>query len=215
VWDTGVGSEPDERERVFEEFYQIGNPERNSRKGLGLGLSIVKRLSNLLGAPVGMNSVRGRGSVFRVRVPLGRQPEVAPAAARASRFEPGDLSDRVIVVVEDEPSVLQGMEVLLKGWGASVVACSAVPEVMERAAALEGAPDLIIADYRLREGGVGTDAIGALRARFSAEIPAIIVSGSTTPAHLEEARAMNAHLLLKPVMPAKLRALINFKLKGT
>jgi CheY-like chemotaxis protein len=107
------------------------------------------------------------------------------------------------------------MEVLLKGWGATVVACSAVPELLERIAALEDAPDLIIADYRLREGGVGTDAIKALRTRFDCAIPAIIVSGSTTPAHLDEARAMDAHLLLKPVMPAKLRSLINFKLKST
>jgi signal transduction histidine kinase/CheY-like chemotaxis protein len=214
VWDTGVGIAPAERERVFDEFYQIGNPERNSRKGLGLGLSIVRRLANLMDASVSMSSVRGRGSVFRVLVPLGRRPDLAPAGSRASRPDPGDLSDRVIVVVEDEPAVLQGMEVLLKSWGASVVACSAVPEVVERAAALEGAPDLIIADYRLREGGVGTQAIGALRARFGAEIPAIIVSGSTTPTHLEEASALNAHLLLKPVMPAKLRSLISFKLKG-
>jgi signal transduction histidine kinase len=215
VWDTGVGIEPEERQRVFEEFYQIGNPERNSRKGLGLGLSIVKRLTTLLDAPLAMSSVRGRGSVFRVRVPLGRQPEAGPAAARASRVAPGGLTDRVIVVVEDEPAVLQGMEVLLKGWGATVVACSAVPELLERIAALEDAPDLIIADYRLREGGVGTDAIKALRTRFDCAIPAIIVSGSTTPAHLDEARAMDAHLLLKPVMPAKLRSLINFKLKST
>ena len=80
----------------------------------------------------------------------------------------------------------EGMEVLLKGWGASVVACAAVPEAVERAAALAGPPDLIIADYRLREGGVGTEASRALRARFGSEIPAMIVSGSTTPVHLEE-----------------------------
>jgi signal transduction histidine kinase len=214
VWDTGVGIEPGERERVFEEFYQIGNPERNSRKGLGLGLSIVKRLANLLDAPLDLRSVRGRGSVFRVRVPIGRPTNVALAGARTTRAAPGDLSDRVIVVVEDEPAVLQGMAVLLKSWGASVVACSAVPELLDYVAALEDAPDLIIADYRLREGAVGIDAIEALRKRFRAEIPAIIVSGSTTPAHLEEARTMNAHLLLKPVMPAKLRSLINFKLKS-
>jgi CheY-like chemotaxis protein len=199
---------------VFEEFYQVGNPERNSRKGLGLGLSIVKRLAQLLGTHAGMRSVLGRGSVFRVRVPLGRQPDVAQVAARTGRAGSGDLADRVIVVVDDEPAVLQGMEVLLKGWGATVVACSAVPEALARTAALEGAPDLIIADYRLREGGIGTQAISALRARFGSEIPAIVVSGSTTPAHLEEAQSMDAHLLLKPVMPAKLRSLINFKLRG-
>ncbi len=214
VWDTGVGIEPEARERIFEEFYQVGNPERNSRKGLGLGLSIVKRLAQLLDTNASVRSVRGRGSVFRVRVPLGHAPVVPPAAPSTSRAESGDLTDRVIVVVEDEPAVRQGMEVLLKGWGASVVACSSVPEALERAAALEGEPDLIIADYRLREGGVGTQAISALRARFGYEIPAIIISGSTTPAHLEEARALDAHLLLKPVMPAKLRSLIHFKLRG-
>ena len=214
VWDTGVGIDPEDRERVFEEFYQVGNPERNSRKGLGLGLSIVKRLAQLLGTRAAVRSVPGRGSVFRIRVPLGREPEVPQAAQRTGRADTGDLADRVIVVIEDEPAVRQGMEVLLKGWGASVVACAAVPEALERAAALAGAPDLIIADYRLREGGVGTQAIRALRARFGSEIPAIIVSGSTTPVHLEEAREMDAHLLLKPVMPAKLRSLINFKLRG-
>ncbi len=214
VWDTGVGIDAEARERIFEEFYQIGNPERNSRKGLGLGLSIVKRLAQLLDTHASVRSVRGRGSVFRVRVPLGREPDAPPAAPSTGRAGSSDLANRVIVVVEDEPAVRQGMEVLLKGWGASVVACSSVPEALERAAALEGAPDLIIADYRLREGGVGTQVISALRARFGGEIPAIIISGSTTPAHLEEARALDAHLLLKPVMPAKLRSLINFKLRG-
>jgi signal transduction histidine kinase len=214
VWDTGVGIDPEEQNRIFEEFYQIGNPERNSRKGLGLGLSIVKRLASLLGSGVTVRSVRGRGSVFRVRVPLGRQPEAALAAAPRTPTDPGDLAGRVVVVVEDEPAVLQGMEVLLQGWGATVIACSSLAEVLDRAGELGAAPHLIIADYRLREGGVGTLAIAQLRERFRAQIPAIIVSGSTTPAHLEEAKAINAHLLLKPVMPAKLRALINFKLKG-
>jgi CheY-like chemotaxis protein len=95
------------------------------------------------------------------------------------------------------------------------VACATPSEALERAAGLERAPDLIIADYRLRERNVGTQAIAALRERFGAAIPAIVVSGSTTPAHLEEARAMDAHLLLKPVLPAKLRSLINFKLRST
>jgi signal transduction histidine kinase len=214
VWDTGVGIDAEECGRIFEEFYQVGNPERNSRKGLGLGLSIVKRLATLLGSAVTVESARGRGSVFKVRVPLGRRPETAPAGMLHIRSGPGDLSDRSIVVVEDEAAVLEGMQVLLEGWGASVVACSSVPEVIARANALASAPDLVIADYRLRDGGVGTQAIVALRERFRAEIPAIIVSGSTTPAHLAEAQAMNAHLLLKPVMPAKLRSLIHFKLKN-
>ena len=93
--------------------------------------------------------------MFSVRIPLGHEPDVPPAERRTGRADAGDLADRVIVVIEDEPAVRQGMEVLLKGWGASVVACAAAPEALERTTALAGAPDLIIADYRLREGGVG------------------------------------------------------------
>jgi signal transduction histidine kinase len=214
VWDTGVGIEPAEQERVFEEFYQVGNPERGGRRGLGLGLSIVRRLAQLAGAPVTLRSVRGRGSVFKVRVPLGRRPDAAPAASRREHLLAYDLADRVVVVVDDEPAVLHGMDALLSGWGATVVACASSAEALERTAGLERAPDLIIADYRLREGSLGTQLIAALRTRFGNAIPAIVVSGSTTAVHLEETRAMDAHLLLKPVLPAKLRSLINFKLRS-
>ncbi len=213
VWDTGVGIPPDQVERVFEEFYQIGNPERNSKKGLGLGLSIVKRLVNLLGAAVTVQSRPGRGSVFRVRVPAGVPPAPQATPRRSAAPLATDLTGTRVLVVEDESAVLEGMKVLLEGWGAEVFACGATAEAVDATARLLGGPDLLIVDYRLREGATGTQAIRALRERFGREIPAIIVSGSTTPIHMEEARAMNAHMLLKPVMPAKLRTLIAFKLK--
>ena len=212
VWDTGIGIPPEQQDRVFEEFYQLANPERNSRKGLGLGLSIVKRLANLLGSHIELRSIPGRGSVFRVRLPLGVRPTVDPARKKKTVTVPGDLSGRVIVVVEDEAAVLEGMRVLLEGWGAEVVAGASIRETMAEVEPLARAPDLIVADYGLRDGNVGSQAIAALRERFKSRIPAIIVSGSTTPAHVDEAKAMDAHLLLKPVMPAKLRTLIHFKL---
>jgi signal transduction histidine kinase/CheY-like chemotaxis protein len=212
VWDTGIGIPPDQQSRVFEEFYQLANPERNSKKGLGLGLSIVKRLVNLLGAGVELRSVPGEGSVFKVRLPLGVRPAADPARRKKAAAAPGDLSGRVIVVVEDEAAVLEGMRVLLEGWGAEVVAGASIRETMAEVEPLGRTPDLIVADYGLRDGNVGTQAITALRERFKAQIPAIIVSGSTTPAHVDEAKSIDAHLLLKPVMPAKLRTLIHFKL---
>ena len=212
VWDTGIGIPPEQQDRVFEEFYQLANPERNSKKGLGLGLSIVKRLVNLLGARVDLRSLPGRGSVFKVRLPLGVRPSVDLARQKKAATAPGDLSGRVIVVVEDEAAVLEGMRVLLEGWGAEVVAGASIRETMAEVEPLARAPDLIVADYGLRDGNVGTQAIAAVRERFKSRIPAIIVSGSTTAAHVEEAKAMDAHLLLKPVMPAKLRTLIHFKL---
>jgi signal transduction histidine kinase/CheY-like chemotaxis protein len=214
VWDSGVGIPESERDRIFEEFYQLGNPERNSKKGLGLGLSIVQRLAKLLRSPISVRSVPGKGSMFGIRVPRGVRPEAEAPALQRSTGRVGDLAEKLIVVVEDEAAVLEGMRVLLESWGADVVACGSLAETAARAADLVRAPDLIVADYRLREGGIGTEAISTLRKRFNAAIPAIIVSGSTTPAHLGEAQALDAHLLLKPVMPAKLRTLINFKLKA-
>ena len=212
VWDTGIGIPPEQQDRVFEEFYQLANPERNSKKGLGLGLSIVKRLVNLLGAHIDLRSIPGRGSVFKVRLPLGMRPVVDQSRKKKPATAPGDLSGRVIVVVEDEAAVLEGMRVLLEGWGAEVVAGASIRETMAEVEPLARTPDLIVADYGLRDGNVGTQAIAALRERFKSQIPAIIVSGSTTPAHVDEAKAIDAHLLLKPVMPAKLRTLIHFKL---
>lgn len=215
VWDTGIGIPPEQQDRVFEEFFQIANQERNSKKGLGLGLSIVKRLAALLGAPVSLRSVPGKGSVFRVRLPLGVQPPSGSERDRKRAASPGDLSGRTIVIVEDEASVLEGMRVLLEGWGAEVVAATSIAETMERVAPLAQAPDLIIADYGLREGAVGTHAITAVRERFRTPIPAIVVTGTSMPAHIEDAKLVGAHLLIKPVMPAKLRTLINFKLHET
>jgi len=212
VWDTGIGIARDEQERVFDEFYQVGNPERDRKKGLGLGLSIVKRLVALIGADLALRSEPGRGTCFRITVPRGtRRPESPiPANAPASVF--GALNGRVIVVIEDEMEILEGMRVLLVGWGAQVIGTASVDEALSATRTLSRAPDLVIADYRLGSGLDGSQAIEALRARFATSIPAILVTGSTTPAHLDEAKAKGFHVLNKPVAPAKLRSLINFKL---
>ncbi len=129
VWDTGLGIAPEQRERIFEEFYQIGNPERNSRKGLGLGLSIVQRLAGLIGAPLTLQSDVGRGSRFTLSIPLGTATSRAGAAAGEHRPAAGDLGGACIAVVEDETVVREGMRVLLEGWGARVVAASSGDEL--------------------------------------------------------------------------------------
>jgi signal transduction histidine kinase len=215
VWDTGPGIAPGERDRIFEEFYQIGNPERNSRKGLGLGLSIVRRLAQLIDAPVTLASEVGRGSRFTVALPRGLAPVASATRPAEALAAPGDLSGARIAVVEDETVVLEGMRVLLEGWGATVVAASSADELLDHLASEPAPPHLVIADYRLRDGHNGVEVIRALRERYGAAVPAIIVTGSSTPFNLEEAKAVGAHLLLKPVMPAKLRTLINFKLQET
>jgi signal transduction histidine kinase len=212
VRDTGVGIAAPDRERIFEEFVQLGNPGRTSRKGMGLGLSIVQRLCGLLGCAIRLASEPGRGSTFSFEVPRGAAPaqERAPTAAARER---SDLSGRLAVVIDDESAIVEGMRVLLSGWGMQVVASLDGNDVIEAVHARERMPDLIIADYRLGGGATGTEVIARLRRELDPEIPAILVTGSSAPGLAQEAAARQFDLLLKPVQPDRLRELIDSRLR--
>lgn len=215
IWDTGIGITEKEQGRIFEEFYQTQSSrplEPHHRKGLGLGLAIVKRLADLMGAPLSLRSRIGHGTVFTLMLPMGRASRLQAGGAPAKQSLGVTLDRRHIVVVEDEQAVMEGLEVLLKGWGASVSAFDTVEAVQQWAAQTDARPDLLIVDYRLPEQRTGLDAIKVLRARFGDDLPAIMVTGSTMTGHEEEARQYNFHLLIKPVVPTKLRAMIAFKL---
>ena len=219
VWDTGPGIREDERVRVFEEFYQLpGTPTAalgEQKKGLGLGLAIVKRLAALMAAPIALRSEVGHGCVFTLELPIGKAPRAG------TRAQPGKaplgltLDGKLIVIVEDEPAVRQGLEVLLRGWGATIEAFESVGATLAWAAASDPAsvkPALVIADYRLEQGETGVAAIDALRHRFGDRLAAIVVTGSSMTGHDKEAQEHDFHLLIKPVLPNKLRAMIAFKL---
>ncbi len=220
VWDTGLGISDAEQGRIFDEFYQVPNTPKVSpdqRKGLGLGLAIVKRLADLMAARLTMRSTPGRGTLFTLELPQGRAPR--PSAMLSTLGAKGPvgitLAGRRIVIVEDEPAVRAGLEVLLAGWGARIDAFESVAASRawaERSDPAVVKPDLLIVDYRLEDGLNGVDAIKALRARFGAGTPAILVTGSTMTGHDKEAHEQNFHLLIKPVVPNKLRAMIAFKL---
>jgi signal transduction histidine kinase len=218
VWDTGLGIHPEQQAMIFEEFYQVPNTEAvapHQRKGLGLGLAIVKRLADLMGAPLRLASVPGRGSVFSIELPAGRAPGPQESAPRAKGPVELTLHGRLIVIVEDEPAVRSSLEVLLKGWGAGIASFDSVAAsaAWAQGSALDQpAPHLAIVDYRLENGLNGVQAIQALRARFGAGLPAIVVTGSTMTGHEKEAQEHDFHVLTKPVLPNKLRAMIAFKL---
>jgi len=214
VRDTGVGIQPEDQERIFEEFFQLGNPGRTSKKGLGLGLSIVKRLCGLLGYSISLTSEIGKGSMFSFDVPPGTAPERRRDAPVAPR-DRTDLSGKSIVVIDDEAAIVEGMKVLLSGWGIEVIGSLTGDDVIEAVHARERMPDLIIADYRLGGGVVGTDVIDRLRRELDPEIPAILVTGSAAPERVSEADANRYDLLLKPVQPETLRKLIDAKLRRT
>ena len=218
VWDSGVGIGLAEQARIFDEFYQVPNTQRVSpdqRKGLGLGLAIVRRLAGLMNAALTVHSQPRRGTVFTLELPRGKAPR-APAAAVPGKVPVGiTLSGRLIVIVEDEPAVRAGLEVLLQGWGAQVASFDSVAASRawaQRSDPAQVRPDLLIVDYRLEDGCTGVDAISALRARFGAATPAILVTGSTMTGHEQDAQQHDFHLLIKPVVPNKLRAMIAFKL---
>jgi two-component system, sensor histidine kinase len=220
VWDTGPGIREADRIRVFEEFYQVQDAPAVSveqKKGLGLGLAIVKRLGALMAAPVTLRSETGRGTVFTLELPTGTGPRSVKRAFAGKAPIDITLDGRLIVIVEDEPAVREGLEVLLTGWGArcvsfaSGVAADAWAQSQEAASAK---PSLIVADYRLGNGETGVDAIAALRRRFGADVPAIVVTGSSMTGHDKEAVEHDFHLLIKPVLPNKLRAMIAFKLNA-
>ncbi len=224
VWDSGVGISDSALPRIFDEFYQVQGSrplEPHQRKGLGLGLSIVKRLADLMQAPLTVRSRVGHGTVFSLTVPLGRAPRsIAPhgAAAGANRVPLGlTLQGRQFLVVEDELPVREGLVVLLQAWGAQVLAFDAVAALNEWLAKLPATgaqpPDLMLVDYRLQQGTTGIEALVATRARWPGQrIPAIVITGSSLIGHEDEAVEHDYHLLIKPVLPGKLRAMIAFKL---
>ena len=218
VWDSGVGIAPDQQARIFEEFYQVQGGAAlaaHERKGLGLGLATVQRLARLMDAPLSLRSVPGRGSVFELDLPAGRLARTLDAVPGPRRALTLTLGGRLIVVVEDEPAVRAGLQALLTGWGAGLVVLDSVAAVAAWAAATDPdstRPDLFIVDYRLEEGRDGLEALALLRRRFGRSVPAIMVTGSTMSGFEREAQAHDFHLLVKPVLPNKLRAMIAFKL---
>ena len=210
VWDTGVGIAQQDRQAIFQEFFQIGNPERDREKGLGLGLAIVDRLVRLMGLQLELHSRPGVGSLFRLYVPLGARGDVlsdppAAAAPEQSRDQPLGLS---VEVIDDERAVREATRLLLTQWGCKVSVAASLAEVLARPAGSAHAPDLVIADLRLRDGADGIAAIRAMCVHYGREIPGVIITGDTGPELLNRVRASGLALLHKPVNPGALRAMI-------
>lgn len=207
VWDTGIGIPATQLKDVFQEFYQIGNQERDRTQGLGLGLAIVERLARLLGVHIDARSQLDRGSVFAVEVPLAdkRVKQPAPAVARTAAEV---ASGRLIMIIDDELSVLRGLRLILEDWGFEVLAASSEDEAMELLNRYQRQPNAIVADYRLRDGRTGTDAIRHIRDLFHSPIPSIIITGDTAPERMREAEASGLSILHKPVQPPQLCSLL-------
>jgi signal transduction histidine kinase/ActR/RegA family two-component response regulator len=210
VWDTGVGIAEEQQREVFREFLQLGNPERDSRKGLGLGLAIVDGLAGTLGHRLSLASAPGRGSVFRLAVPQA-DGVVLDELEVSSERRSESLRGRVLVI-DDEESVRSGMLHLLRDWGCECRAAEGIAEAL--AIVQQWPPQLIISDYRLREQHTGSEAIARVRESLGTEIPALLITGDTAPERIREAEASGVPLLHKPVSPAHLYHLLVTALDG-
>jgi signal transduction histidine kinase/CheY-like chemotaxis protein len=212
VWDTGIGIPPEQREIIFGEFYRANGAASEQGAGLGLGLAIVDRLCRLLGYPIEVTSAVGQGSRFTVTVPLApKQAILAEASPQQVAFSAS--VGKLIVVIDDDPLVLDGMGGLLRSWGCRVVSGDSVAAALDGLAVHDNAPDLIISDYRLSNGRTGIDAIERLRCKFGLPISAFLISGDINPEPLHEAREGGYILLHKPVEPLTLRAILTQMLK--
>ncbi len=202
VLDSGPGIPPELHGDIFCEFYQVPGRQAD-RSGLGLGLSIVDRLCRLLGHAIELDSQAGQGSRFSVFVPLS-----APAEERAGAELPASterVHGRLVIVVDDDQLVLEGMRELLGSWGWDVATCASSEQGLKMLGNSERRPDLIISDCRLADGKSGIDAIEQLRRACKAPIPALLISGDTGPEQRREAKAAGYLLLRKPVSPMALR----------
>jgi CheY-like chemotaxis protein/anti-sigma regulatory factor (Ser/Thr protein kinase) len=207
VQDSGEGIPPQERERIFEEFYQIGNAERDRTRGLGLGLAIVKRIGALLGTEISLASEPGRGSTFTIRLPLSRAAPQPAGAAPEPAPDPERLRGRGVLVIDDEPDIRVGMRRLLEAWGCRVFVCSGLADAMRMIDDHAPRIDLIMADFRLRAGESGIATVAELRRRLG-PLPAMLLSGDTAPERIREAEASGLPMLHKPASAEALQRVL-------
>ncbi|MDR6775148.1 ATP-binding protein [Azospirillum sp. BE72] len=214
VEDTGIGIPPEELSRIFEEFHQVANVERNRQQGLGLGLAIVQRIANLLGYTVEVRSRVGRGSTFSFSIPRGAAtPAVAPESAGGAgtaRVGP----ERLAVVVDDEVMVLMGLQAMLRDWGCTVIVASGADQAVDRLRAAGRCPDFILADYRLGRGELGTEAVARIREFCGQEVLGVLLTGETGTESLREAAAHGLRILHKPVTARHLADALDIRLEA-
>jgi len=205
VWDTGIGIPAAQQKAVFHEFQRLDEGAKVAR-GLGLGLSIVERIARVLDHPISLRSKQGKGSVFMLELPAALAlPEEEQAAPRFSR--PGaPLDGLTILVIDNEPAILEGMSLLLTGWGCHVLAASSETAAMEVVRTAAVPPDIALVDYHL-DGGFGIDAVMALRWKLGT-LPAVLITADRTQAVREAAIAAEMAILNKPLKPAALRAVL-------
>jgi len=204
VTDTGRGIVATELTHIFEDYYQGGNAARDHSRGFGIGLATAQRVAALLGTDIAVRSEVGKGSTFTLSLPLaeGQQPSVP----KPHKTENSPLAVRSMLLVDDDPLVLQALELLFQSWGLRVHAASSRKHAEELLETMDHPPDIVLADYTLAHGELGTDVIAAAR-RHGASA-AVLLTGDTSSARLAEAERSGYRLLHKPIAVDTLEAML-------
>lgn len=205
VWDTGLGIPQHKQEAVFREFERLDQGAKMAR-GLGLGLSIVERISRVLDHPITLRSRQDRGSMFAVSLPRAEAQIIQPPVRVSASLSSGFAGLRVLCI-DNDATILDGMALLLTGWGCAVETAQTIEEALSRYSRESGGPDIVLADYHL-DNATGIEAIQDLRRRFGAQLPSALVTADRTIRLRDEAAAKSIALLNKPVKPGALRALV-------
>ncbi len=204
VWDTGIGIPEPELPKVFGEFYQVANPERDRNKGLGIGLAIVARLTRLLDHTLTVQSRVGQGSLFRIWI-KGSDLEQMEEFTVGSDTVPTRIDDiRTILFIDDEEAIRTSVSDLLRQWGYIVLATATVDEARSAALNHDSVIDVVISDLRLRGGDDGIRAIEQIRQVCGYTVPAVLVTGDTSPDQVQRIHESGHIVLFKPVRPKDL-----------
>ncbi len=211
VLDTGCGIDEAETKEIFKEFKRLDNPASNNVSGLGLGLAIADRISRVLDHKIHVTSILGHGSVFSIRVPLGKalsepQPKKVP-----SLLQP--LAGVKVLCIDNEETILAGLESLLSRWQCEVICAKDLADARIKLGLKGVAPDIVLADYHLDDGQNGVDAMNGIRGLYGSHLPGILITANTNKELVDDVNRQGYHYMAKMVKPAALRALISSLIK--
>lgn len=208
VTDTGMGIDLDKQKKIFSEFYQINNQKSSSRRhGLGLGLSIVKRIMPIINSKINLDSTSGKGSCFYFEILKG-ECDADQTEDKGAAIYDAVSANQSVLIIEDNIDVANAMRLLLENWGYKTEVRENLSTTMEMLLTADYKFDVIISDLQLDEDKTGLDAIEAVREHFNKPLPALIITGDINPEHLKEVEDANIPMLHKPVSPVRLRAFL-------
>ncbi len=208
VWDTGIGIAPEKLGLIFEEFYQIDNPERDRSRGLGMGLAIVRRLCDLLAHPLEVHSRPGKGTMFRIIVPAGMPLDATQPSLEADTLPPRTDVRLTVLLIDDEMAIREATVGLLSPLQVQVLAAGTIAEAVNLARNCTEPIEMILSDWRLHGTENGVEAVRAVRRVCGEATPAVLITGDTSAELLKLAHENGLIILHKPLQPRELLRLI-------